>query len=374
MNHQDEHDGLCMECMDPPHTFFKKSDSELFLNRIKEEQDQISTLDPYINLDIQWINEGGNITFAEHFVYSLTKEKRQRFQALYQKVEKKLVKFVAWFNQNHKLHPARRRLYIVNEFSLMWLGSISSMQCGHCVQLLRDAADQLEEIHGPLPDYEDDLENLENVIYEKYHLENPNILKELSLVNYQSKPLWSVVLFEEYPFRTQYDDSDDGSGYNPGDLTSANGCLNEEGLESIEGPEPVVCWRFFKTTCKVCGYQVAPAPQDSQAHCLACYYFMDVLNQLAATLCKPECSASERNIIRVVWPKRKVVDTHYVDFNLFDQQTKFAIIYQEGAVEAELMMSTAEESFKSHLSIQSNIPKPLDNPSLGKRKHGQLKE
>lgn len=358
MNHQNEHDGLCMECMDPPHTFFKKSDSELFLNRIKGEQDQISTLDPYINLDIQWINEGGNITFVKHFVNSLTKEKRQRFQALYQKVEKKLVKFVAWFNQNHKLHPARRRLYIVNEFSLMWLGSISSMQCGHCVQLLRDAAEKIEEIYSPLPNHEEN--DLEDIIYEKYHLTNPNILKELPLVNYQFEPLWSVDLFEDYPFLTKYDDDDDGSGYNPGDLTSANGCLEEEALESIKEPKPVVCWRFFKTACKMCGYQVAPAPQNSKAHCLACYYFMDVLNQLAATLCKPECRGSKRNLNRINWPKRKMVDTHYVDFNLLDQQTKFAIIYQEGAVEAELMMPAALESFENHLSIL-------------KRKHGELK-
>lgn len=68
-----------------------------------------------------------------------------------------------------------------------------------------------------------------------------------------------------------------------------------------------VCFRFFKSNCNLCGYQAAPAPDGS--HCIGCYYFVNVLNELMGSLtlrdCEPQCLDRDVNQVKQ-WPRSRV--------------------------------------------------------------------
>lgn len=196
-----------------------------------------------------------------------------------------------------KLHPLRRRLAILNEFSQMYLGTIDYVQCGHCYQLVHEALAALDIKEN---EWQNDLmEHFPEYVKEDDQPVNNNVLSDLPIKDYANNPLWKLEVVCGDIFRTEFIDTGEGDGYFPHDLFDKRDYQVED-TEDIDGPDPVLCWRFFKTTCKVCNYQVAP----SKAHCLACYYFLDVLNELVASLCPIECWESEWNQVRR-WPRKK---------------------------------------------------------------------
>ena len=140
------------------------------------------------------------------------------------------------------LHPSRHSLWCWYE-SLYIFFKDPSTSCGHCLQLAIDAvgASTASEMWD-LCDDED----------------------EVLIPNYQNKP---TDLFELADPET-YEYGDDPSYYP--DLSRCGG----------EGTEGNLCWRFFVSSCQLCGYQAAPCKAACNCHCLACHYFQHVLNEL----------------------------------------------------------------------------------------------
>jgi hypothetical protein len=132
MGSADEHH--CWECSEPlSKGWVEKSDVLECLG-----VDNLIGVFPGISipLEIRFINDGVNVGFDKAKYKLLPVEERRRVQ----KIQKKIAKLVAWHHQKKTgLHPARRRLYVVNEFSNMWLGTIDHMNCGHCFQLMHEA-------------------------------------------------------------------------------------------------------------------------------------------------------------------------------------------------------------------------------------------
>jgi hypothetical protein len=139
------------------------------------------------------------------------------------------------------LHP-RRRLWCWYEALFIWFYDPDT-NCGHCLQLAIDAVgaateDELWEL------CDDDDEAL--------------------IPNYQNKP--TDLLELAYPDPYEY--GDDPPYYSS---------LSFQGGDGIKGN---LCWRFFVSSCQLCGYQVAPCKAACKCHCLACHYFQRVLNEL----------------------------------------------------------------------------------------------
>lgn len=188
-----------------------------------------------------------------------------------------------WQQQQHLtgwalLHPRRRHLWFPSEFSVLCLGSENDLECGHCRQLCSqfciDAEFcRVEENFDP-----DDL------------LGDLEFDDDCKILNYAQQ----VILVE--PLLDQVDSFGDDPGYYPQIAVSSTNDINKG----------TVCWRFLKTTCERCGYQVALGPPGN--HCLACYYFMHVLNELVASLtrrdCPTDCLHHPFNKMVAQWPHR----------------------------------------------------------------------
>lgn len=335
----------CWECSEPlGERWVEKSDvlECLGVNNLTGVFPGIS-----IPLEIRFINDGVNVGFDKAKYKLLPVEERRRVQ----KIQKKIAKLQAWHYQKKTgLHPTRRCLYVVNEFSNMWLGTIDYMDCGHCFQLMHEAMILLKCPKAPDGSWDDwtyDIFAVYDEPVEDNEFENRSILIDLPILKYNSQRLWPLDLVAGEIFNTAFNDSGDGDGYYPGDLTRSRDEMSDnDGAEGIQGPDPVVCWRFFKSTCKVCCFQVADPPKGSPRHCLACYYFLDVLNQLVTLFCKPDCVGSKWNSNRPSWPSR-CVEPIITDFNDYDAETKWNIIYQEGCCDAEEIMPVAQAHWDS---------------------------
>lgn len=147
------------------------------------------------------------------------------------------------------LHPKRRCLWTWYDLGCMWLDFGYSVRCGHCVRLC------LSELLLPDVARLDDV--LELLDEELDGLDIPDYL-----VSYSGQPVDTWLVVDE-----SHDWGDDPPFY-------AAASVNN--LDQF-------CWRFFIAQCNHCNYRVWPAPSTLD-HCLACFYFRHVLNELMTKL------------------------------------------------------------------------------------------
>lgn len=169
---------------------------------------------------------------------------------------RELVRDVQYQHFTHlcALHPARRKLWHWFDFSLMPLGD-PDINCGHCTALVHQHFyDNNDNYTFDIDDYSEPEEE-ETVL--NYKGETVSIWKVSDGETFgDDPPYYPALSLEEFCF---------GSGW--------------------------VCWRFLVTDCVSCKYQVAPSPFVDD-HCLACYFFLTVLNELVACQAKRFCPAS----------------------------------------------------------------------------------
>jgi hypothetical protein len=167
-----------------------------------------------------------------------------------------------------RLHPRRRHLWHLNEHYFMWLGHESAVLCTHCdaliIQLGIDSYSV--PVDGDFTDY------FYNPAFTEIMEAEANVIK---LLDYAGREVFADDLID------QTDEFGDDPHYHP--------VLAYQPFPLTTG---TVCWRFFKTKCQRCSYEVAAAPAASKEHCLACYYFRHVLNELLASLTKRDCPAA----------------------------------------------------------------------------------
>lgn len=136
------------------------------------------------------------------------------------------------------LHPRRQRLWTWYDVNF---SSWDYVRCGHCERLVIAALG--------LPDSNYDL-------FDEYDEPFPGTLYDGTRV----EDLW------DWPFIDE--------AYEIGDEPPLCTWVTVNSLDDR------FCWRFFISNCERCHYKVWPAPPGSQSHCLACYYFEHVLNEL----------------------------------------------------------------------------------------------
>ncbi len=181
-----------------------------------------------------------------------------------------------------QLHPRRRKLWHPYEYTQLCLQD-PDVECKHCQML--EAQYFRDKYSVPIT------HNMMDYFWINEDL--PDIDEDDVLENFDKQPiqLQSIV------------DHSEGFGDDPDYYPTL--AIQDFSLQS-----GTVCWRFLKTECTFCGYRVLPSPVKDR-HCLACYFFRDVLNELTASLtsliCRlKSCLEDPWNATVKQWPHRRI--------------------------------------------------------------------
>lgn len=136
------------------------------------------------------------------------------------------------------LHPRRRHLWCWYEYVQLFMPD-ARVQCGHCLMLAMEALD------APTAD-------------EVWEL--ADTADDRTVQGFGGQ-------------RVELADLADPEAHDFGDDPPYFPALSYNNMDEF-------CWRFFISDCRLCGYRVAPCTAACQCHCLACHYFLHVLNEL----------------------------------------------------------------------------------------------
>jgi hypothetical protein len=110
-----------------------------------------------------------------------------------------------------------------------------------------------------------------------------------------------------------------GTAYYAELSVSHNAASQQEDVASREDGK--ICWRFFASACGICHYRVGQTrtvragfeqeggrdiPPTGEDRCLACYYFQEVLNELASVM----HDVGRRDV--PAWPRRRITTSDSV--------------------------------------------------------------
>jgi hypothetical protein len=222
-----------------------------------------------------------------------------------------------------KLHPRRRRLWV--RFSPKSIVSRDDLAilCGHCYNLFNLNL----------------LENGNNQSPSEYYSEEDWIIN-----NYQGNPIKSECM-EDAIFLGDKDNLDE---YHTSATVLPFPTKNESRKECC------ICWQFFISKCGNCEFDITmcnPIYNNKKFHCLGCYYFEIVLNQLHSALtlshCGTKCMDNKWNKDTKQWPFRRI-EPKITDFCIYSKDIQWSIIVQESDMLADEIYIDAQAGWNIH--------------------------